>query len=157
VNTPKRERRRVLEFVSGVPGVRDVDVAKLRIAPEQVSSIYCRYDVPPHSVVAGDYADQPVVEWLLQLMEETGIGVECYVWFALPEGRLDYFTPGDSWIRLTLADGRKSLVEFWKALPSHNLLVVDAAQEWVLGISEEEYEYLGHLMTVDELLERHQS
>ena len=63
----------------------------------------------------------------------------------------------DSWIRLTLAEGKKSLLEFWKALPSHNLLVVDAAQEKVLGITEEEYEYLGHLMTIDELLERQQS
>jgi len=142
----------VVEFASGISGVTDVEVVSLRIGPEQVSRVYRRYDVTPHATVTGELGDPEVIEWLQRLLAEAGIEGQCYVWFARPDGRTSHSTPGDAWIRIASSDAKESLLELWKALPTHDFVAVDGAQERVLGITEEEHEYLAHLMTVDELL-----
>lgn len=138
--TTVAERARILRAVSSVEGVTHAQFANLAITPGQAWDVYARHDTSPYSRVRNDLPTSQIVDWFHQLLELIDVRLECYLSLGVPE---------EPWLMVKTANEKRALGALWSGLQSRDLLIVDRSRTKVLGIQDEEYEYLAHLATVD--------
>ena len=132
----------ILRSVLSTEGVDAAEFSPARIGPGQIWDVFAQYDVPASSMIENDIGDVEISKWFMGLLDHVEVNRECYVSLGVRD---------EPWIRISIAD-RRALLALWCGLTSRDLLIVDGPQRSVLGLQEEEYEYLAHWEAVDVLL-----
>ena len=128
--------KNIVTVISKFPGLTCKDqsnTANSVISPLEAWKKIASFNSRPFSSIKIESKKNQLINWFSNALQTEKISSRIYISIG-GYGRLP-------WIQLELLTGFDALADFWLSTDSHEILILNATMDFILGVTEEEYDY----------------
>lgn len=123
----------VISEFSGLTCEGQLNTANSVISPLEAWKKVASFNSIPFGSVKIESEKNQLINWFSNALQAEKMSSRIYISIG-GYGRLP-------WIQLELSTGFDALADFWLSTDTHEILILNAAMDCILGVTEEEYDY----------------